>query len=239
MRGEGKAREPKQAVGIGAVLAAAARSGRRYWWRIFSVSLAVSLITAVAEIAAQEYVDRTNVSLSIVADITASGVSLLGAVFLSGFVCRLVGSTDEGNERATIGKVLPSLPWARLAGADLLVSLIVVVALILLVIPGLIAVTLLGLTGPLIEIENRRVLDALRRSTQLARRHFWTVALLVTLPVALASEIDSAAPEPHTWAELGENLAIRGVAEAIAEAVIALILVKLCYRLIELDRARD
>lgn len=235
-RGDARARPPKRAVGIGAVVAAAARSGKRYWWRILPVSLAVSLITAVFEVAAAEYVDRTSISLSAVADISASGVSVLGAVFLSGFVCKLVGGTDEGNERTTVRSVLASLPWARLVGTDLLVALVVVVLLLVLVIPGLIAVNLLALAGPLIEIEHRRVLAALRRSAGLVRRHFWTVALLVTLPVALASEIDDAAPEAHTWPSLGENLAIRGLAEAVAEAAIALVLVKLCYRLIELDR---
>ncbi len=233
---DASARTPKRAVGIRAVLAAAARSGRRYWWRILPVSLVVSLITAVLEIAAEEYVDRTSLSLSALADISASGVSLLGAVFLSGFVCKLVGGTDEGNERTTIRSVLSSLPWARLVGTDVLVALVVIVLLLVLVIPGLVAVNLLALAGPLIEIEHRRVLSSLRRSARLVRRHFWTVALLVTLPVALASEIDTAAPEPRTWPGLGANLAIRGLAEAVAEAVIALILVKLCYRLIELDR---
>ncbi len=223
-------------VGVGGVLAAAARAGRRYWPRILPVTIAVSLVTAVIEIVVEEYVDRANSSLSIVADISASGVSLLGAVFLSGYICRLL--SDERDDDTGVLAVLRTLPWGRLAGADLLVSAIVVVALLLLVIPGLVAISFLGLTGSVIEVEDRRVIAAMRRSAHLARGHFWTVALLVTLPVALAGEIDAAAPEPGTWHGILANLGIRGLAEAIAEAAIALVLVSLSKRLIELDRQR-
>ncbi len=223
-------------VGVGGVLAVAARAGRRYWWRILPVAIAVSVVTAVIEIVVHEYADRANSSLSIVADISASGVSLLGAVFLSGFICRLLGEERAGD--TGVLTVLRTLPWGRLTGADLLVSAIVVVGLLLLVIPGLVAINFLGLTGSVIEVEDQRIIAAMRRSAHLARGHFWTVALLVTLPVALAGEIDAAAPEPDTWHGVLVNLGIRGLAEAIAEAAIALVLVSLCRRLIELDRQR-
>lgn len=215
------------------------RAGKRSWRRILPVAVAVSLITAVVEIVVEEYVDGANISLSVLGDISASGVSLLGAVFLSGFTCRLLGEEHDGENAGTsVLAVLRTLPWARLVGADLLVSFIAVLTLVLLVIPGLAAINFLGLTGSVIEMEDQRVIAAMRRSAHLVRGHFWTVALLVTLPVALAGEIDAAAPEPDSWPGVLANLGIRGLAEAVAEAVIALILVSLCHRLIELDRQR-
>ena len=51
--------------------------------------------------------------------------------------------------------MLRSLPWGSLILADLLVALIVVVGLVALIIPGLIAITLLAVVGPVIEIEHR------------------------------------------------------------------------------------
>ncbi len=212
--------------------------GRRHGWRILAVAVVVSLITALAEIAGTELVDRASPSVSIVADLSASGLSLLGAVFLSGFVCRLVdGADDEAGDRdsPSVRAVLRTRPWGRLVLADLLVALVVVAGLFALVIPGLIAINLLGIVGPVIEIEDRKVIAGLRRSAQLVWRHFWTVALLVTLPVALAGEIDAVTPEPHSAATILANLALRGLAEALVEAAIALIEVKLCYRLIELE----
>jgi hypothetical protein len=130
------------------------------------------MVTAVVEIVVDEFVDRASLPLSLLADLSASGVSILGAVFLSGFVTRLVGGTDDGSESVSVREVLRTLPWARLVGADLMVALIVVAGLIALVIPGLVAINLFAVVGPVIEIENRPVIAALRRSAHLVRQHF-------------------------------------------------------------------
>ena len=108
--------------------------------------------------------------------------------------------------------------------------------IVALIIPGLVAFTLLAVIGPVIEIEGRKVYAALRRSVHLTRRRFWTVALLATLPVILASVIESFIPHPDDVAEILEALAVRGIGEGLIEAAIGLILVELCYRLIALDQ---
>jgi hypothetical protein len=231
-------RQPRPAVGVGAILAAAARAGRRHWWRILAVAVVVSVVTTVAEIVVRNFVDRTNLPVALVADVSASAVSLLGAVFLSGFLCKLVGGDEGGREAVSVRYVVRILPWGRLAGADLLVALLALIGLLMLVVPGLAIFNLFALIGPVIEMENRKIIAALGRSAQLVRHHFWTVALLVTLPVAAAGEIEAAAPEPVSVPAALETLAIRGLALAVAEAAIGLVTVKLCYRLIVLDRAR-
>lgn len=237
-----KRERKKTPVGIIAVLTGAARMGRRHWWRILSVALVVSMITVLAEISV-ELLTKDYFPWSVIAELTASGLSLLGAVFLSGFLTKLVGGSRESDSNGrpdngiSIKQVLRTLPWGRLIGADLLVALLVVIGLLLLVIPGLILFNLLALVGPIIEVENRRIIAAIRRSARLVRGHFWTVALLATLPVALASEIESLAPEPHGVKELLKVLAIRGLGEGLAEAIIGLILVQLTHRLLVLDRA--
>jgi hypothetical protein len=198
----------------------------------------VCVVTALVEIALDHFVDRASLPLSLLADLSASGVSILGAVFLSGFLTRLVGDADDGSQSVSVREVVRTLPWGRLVGADLMVALLAVIGLIALVIPGLIAINLFAVVGPVIEIEDRRVIAALRRSAHLVRPHFWTVALLVTLPVAVASEIDNLAPHPSSVGAVLGILAVRGLGEALIEAAIGLISVKLCYRLIALDRAR-
>jgi hypothetical protein len=197
----------------------------------------VCVVTAVVEIVVDHFVDRANLPLSLLADLSASGVSILGAVFLSGFLTRLVGEADDGGERVSVREVVRTLPWGRLVGADLMVALLVVIGLIALVIPGLVAINLFAVVGPVIEIEDRPVIAALRRSAHLVRQHFWMVVLLVTLPVAVASEIDILAPHPSSVRAILAILAVWGLGEALIEAAIGLISVKLCYRLIELDRA--
>src|SRR5215469_1718277 len=227
MTADGGKPQARPRVGIRDVLADAGRAGIENWWRILAVAIAVSVVGAVAEIVVEVFVDRANISVSLAGDLTASAVGLLGAVFLSGFLCRLVGG-DGDEEDTSIRHVARTLPWWRLIRADLLVALVVVIGLIALVVPGLIAVNLLAVTGP--------VIAALRRSAHLVRGHFWAVALLATLPVALASEVDAFGPHPTSPTAVIELLAIRGPGDAVIEAAIGLILVKLCYRLIRLDR---
>jgi hypothetical protein len=223
-------------LGAGAIVTAAARAGRRGGWRIVAVAVAVSIVTALAEIVVDDFADRVAVPLALLADLSASGVSLLGTVFLSGFLSRLVRA-EEGGESTSVRAVLRTLPWGRLVGADLLVILLVVAGLIALVIPGLAAVVLFAVAGPVIEIENRPVIAALRRSAHLVLRHFWAVALLVVLPLAATSAIDALAPGPGSVRAILVIVAIQGLGDALAEAAIGLILVELCYRLIALDRA--
>jgi hypothetical protein len=235
----------KERVGILAVLAGAARIGRRHWWRILTVAVTVSAVTTLAELLVDELVGQDDLPWSLIGDLTASGLSLLGAVFISGFLTKLVGHSQESDKKhrpdhgVSIRRVLATMPWGALIGADLLVALIVVVGLLLLVVPGLIAFNLLALAGPVIEVENRKIISSLRRSARLVRGHFWTVALLATLPVAAASEIEALAPNPHGLAEFLKVLAIRGLAEGIAEAIIGLILVQLSHRLMALDQKEN
>jgi hypothetical protein len=220
----------------GVILAAAARAGYRDWWRVLAVAIPVSLLSAGAEMLVDHYVDPADSVLSLSASLSATGISLVGTVLLSGFVCRLISAAECGKAAMTLPKVARSLPWGRLIAADLLVSLAVLVGLVLLVIPGLVILTLFAVVGPVIEIEHRKVFAAMRRSVQLTRAHPWTTLLVATVPLALAGEVEALAPEPHHAAEIAEFLIVRGLAEGIVEACIALILVELCFALIDARR---
>jgi hypothetical protein len=234
--GEQPENEPKPRLPIGPIVAAAARAGWRHRWRVLGVAVAVSTLTSLVEIVGTNLTDHASVALAAFTALFASGVSVLGTVFLSGFLCRLVGEAEHGSKHATVRQVARALPWRRLVLADLLVVLIVVIGLVALVIPGLAAMTLLAVVGPLIELEHRRVIASLRRSAQLVRQHFWTVALLATVPVLAASSIESVIPDPDTAGQIVAALAVRGVAGGLVEAAIGLTLVELCYRLIAAHR---
>jgi hypothetical protein len=219
------------------VLAAAARVGRRHLGLIVAVAVVVSTVAALAEILVDEFIDRANVAVSAAGDLSATAVSVLGTVLLSGFLCRMVGEAEHGQDHASVWQVARQLPWSRLIRADLLVVVFVVIGTILLVIPGLVAFTLLAVVGPVIEIEGRKVWSGLRRSARLTRQRFWKVMLLATLPVILASAVESFIPHPDSVLEITEVLAIRGIGEGLIEAAIGLMLVELAYRLIALDRS--
>ena len=228
---------PKPPIRAGRILAGAARVARRDPWRILGIAIAVTVATVLAEIVADHVVDEHSAWQGAVAGVLTEGIGLVGTVFLSGFLCRLTGGADRGQAPVAIGEVLRTLPWRRLVAADLVVVLLVVAGLIALVIPGLILANLLALAGPVIEIEDRPVRRALRRSARLVRPYFWRVALLAMVPIILVSQLEVVGPEPTGAAEILETLAIRGVAAGIVEAAIGLVLVQLCYRLIALDDA--
>ena len=233
------------------IAAAVVHTARRHAWRILVVSITVSAVTVAAELAADHLLDRADVTTALVGALSTSTLSLLGAVFLSGFLCRLVSSTEHGAaehgatehektgeaaDGSRIRDVLRSLPWGSLILADLLATLIIVVGLVALIIPGLIAITLLAVVGPVIELEHRSALAGLRRSVHLARPHFWRVAAFATLPLLLANGIAAFLPDPSGTTDVVTTLVVRSVGEGILESVVGLLLVELCYRLIAADR---
>jgi len=278
------------------IAAAVVHTARRHAWRILVVSIAVSAVTVAAELAADHLLDQADVTTAVVGALSTSTLSLLGAVFLSGFLCRLVSSTEHGStehgstehgstehgstehgstehgstehggtehggtehggtehggtehggtehektgqaaDGSRIRDVLRSLPWGSLILADLLATLIIVVGLVALIIPGLIAITLLAVVGPVIELEHRSALAGLRRSVHLARPYFWRVAAFATLPLLLANGIVAFLPDPSGTTDVVTTLVVRSVGEGILESVVGLLLVELCYRLIAADR---
>jgi hypothetical protein len=231
----GRGGEERRRVRPSGIIAASARAGRRYWWQILAVAIPVSLVSAGLEIVVDHYADPSDALLSFGATLGSTGTSLLGTVLLSGFICRLVGAAKHGWKPSSLMGVAQTLPWKRLIAADVLVALAVVVGFLLFVLPGLGALTLLAVVGPVIEIEHRRTLAAIRRSVQLTRRHIWPVLLLATAPLAIAAELEAIAPEPDRLGEIAEFLIIRGIGEGIVEGCLAVVLVELCFQLINAE----
>lgn len=229
------------AVGVGGILRTAARTGRRHAWRILAIASVVSLAIVAAEVIADNLVDPHNQAPSIGGTLSSEAISFFGTILLAGFLCKLVGEAEHAREagsdpeRTTIVVVLRTLPWISLVVADILVAVLTIAGLLLLVIPGLLAFTLFALVAPAIEIERRRPLSGLRRSAHLVRQRFWTVALLTTVPQLGLALAESLLPDPHGALHILEVIVIRVLVVAPFEAAVTLILVALCYRLMELD----
>src|SRR5216684_4606913 len=106
------------------IAVAVVHTARRHAWRILAVSIVVSAVTVAVELAADHLLDRADPTTAVVGALSTSTVSLLGAVFLSGFLCRLVSTTGHGAtgqeaDGSRIRDVLRSLPWGSLILADL------------------------------------------------------------------------------------------------------------------------
>lgn len=106
-------------------------------------------------------------------------LSLLGAIFYSGAVARLVEEEEGVWEKPSLGALLRRLPYMRLAVIDVVVTLATAVGLLLFVVPGFVVLTLFCLAAPVAEIEDRGVVAALRRSRSLVRGDFWLVVRVV------------------------------------------------------------
>jgi hypothetical protein len=230
-------------------LGTARRTARRHLWPILTVATVVALAIAVAEVVSDNLVDPKNNALSVGGTLSVEAISLFGTILLAGFLCKLVGQDKNGGQAAhyraaghdgdpaSLVVVVRTLPWISLIVADILFAVLAVVGLVLLVIPGLIVFTLFAVVGPAIEIERRRPLSGLRRSAHLVRHHFWTVALLATLPQIGLALAESVLPSPHGALHILEVIVIRGIVLAPFEAAFGLVLVALCYRLMDLDAA--
>jgi hypothetical protein len=166
-----------------------------------------------------------------------AGTALVGEVFYSGIVAAGVTGMRRG-ERQTLGAIARRIPYGRLVLVDLLFALIVVVGILLLVVPGIVFLVWFGLAGPVVEIEKRGPLAALRRSRELVRGSFWRV-LAIVLPVGIATNaLVDAGGELGSLA-LGDSLAGDWAGSALGgmlgTPLYAAALVVLTYELLALE----
>jgi hypothetical protein len=147
-------------------------------------------------------VDHLGVGSVIGAVLFAS--SALGLTFYAGMLERLVGSVERNEAAQPVLQVLRTLPWGRLLVAEAILIVVIAVASVLLVVPGLIVGTLFALVGPLINLLDSSVPKAFRRSLQLVWPHFMLVFLIITLPLAVEHEVvifvAELIPHEHIWA---------------------------------------
>jgi hypothetical protein len=125
-------------------------------------------------------------TLGLLAGFLAQAVTtLLGEVFYAG----AVGLTMRQGEDApppSLRAIARRLSYGRLIAVDILFGLGTGLGLLLLIAPGILFFGWFALAGPIVEIEERSVRSAFKRSRQLVRGSFWTV-VLVLIPIALVS----------------------------------------------------
>jgi hypothetical protein len=165
-------------------------------------------------------------------------IILVGTVFYSGAVGGLVVERLRGERVAPLA-LLRQLPLARLAAIDLLVTFGTGFGLILLLVPGLAFLVWFCLAAPVAEIEHRGVAGAMRRSRELVRGRFWTVAGAV-LPVWVVTWVADAALDGLAVAIIGETLIAGWLATTVALTLTSpLFALTVADLTVELARSRD
>ena len=228
---------------LGSLVRAALATYREDFARIAVLAVLVFVPLAVLETLAErgahafDEMDSGPFGLAVLAiTLTGASASVFGVTFFAGALDSVVGARRYGHEDVPIRRVLTSLPYGRLIAANLVVALVVGLGLILFVVPGVVAMTLLGIVGPLVNIERLSVREALRRSVRLVRPRFWLAFFGITVPV-LAEE---ALEHPVTSALWNESFLVgllvnAGFALAVG-ATVGLLEVTLAHDLIARDR---
>lgn len=225
-----------------------ARIGRTYWsWAPnllllgAIVFIPLGLLDALAitvDVDSLDITDGVKVAALVVAVGALTATSLLGEVFYSGAVA--VSLTNPDHERApALREIATRLKYGRLIAVDLVYVLVVAVGLLLLFVPGALAFVWFGLAGPIVEIEDRTVRGALRRSWQLVRGNFWLV-FGVLVPVEIVGDTVGEAIGELVHALLGHSLPASWLAESLANIVFAPIFAVAAVLLtVELIRDKD
>jgi hypothetical protein len=144
----------------------------------------------------------------------------VGEVFYTGVAMAAVTESMEGRPRASIGRVMRTLPYARLIAVDVLFSLGLAVGVALLVVPGLIFFARYILVAPVVEIERRGVADSFRRSHDLSRGHALPLLLLLGGLWLLTDGLTSVLQDGGL-AALGESLLSDWVIAIVVGVVVA------------------
>ena len=176
---------------IGSVYATAIRTYRRRFGAVALAAVIIfvpldvltSFMTPLAE-RLNEARDATHYALFATSLAMGAIVIIVGSTIFGGVIEGLAAAEQEG-DKTPLRSVLRRRPVVRLAVAGILVSVLALVGLALLIVPGFIVLVLLAIVGPVLAGERLGVFAALRRSVSLTRRHFLLVAITVTIPIAL------------------------------------------------------
>ena len=109
--------------------------------------------------------------------LASTAIALVATYWYQGMVVEAVVDILDGRRDHTVGSLFSSAsPFlGRLIGAGLLATLIIIIGFILIIVPGLIALTFLAVVAPAVVIDRLGVTDALRRSRALVSDNAWRV----------------------------------------------------------------
>jgi hypothetical protein len=223
-----------------AILRDVFRAYRRHWRILLgSAFLTFGAVNLVAHLTPDLEFDHLTTFKVIEAAVLGAGsfaVTSFQEAFYEGVVATALGQARAGGPPPRLRTIARSVRYAPLIAVMLVVAVGSGVGLLLLIVPGLVFGTYVGLAPALVEVEQLGVRDSLRRSFQLVRGHFWSVLVLLWgvyfVTEAATSLLD----------KLLHGFVFEYIAETTAESVIApiygLAAVLATYKLIELRERR-
>ena len=214
-------------------------SYRHRFGRVVIAAAIVFGITAVIGAAVEDLLNKSQENFVVyVFALAGTTMSQVGITFYAGLLDKVVGEYELGEEPEPIRYVLRHLPYGSLIAADILITVVTAVGMVLLVIPGIVAFTLFAITGPVVNIEQRGAISAMKRSAQLVRTHFWLVLFMVSVPLAIEHQAIRLAHEYLLGHALIEVFIVQGITGMIIGSFVGLVEVNVAYALVKQDRER-
>ncbi len=166
-------------------------------WSIFKAyptsvvvpGVAVFAVATALDMAGAELEKRHHLPTIDVAFTVGFLLSLIGIVFYTGLLDHLVEKRKGGHEPSSVYEVMKTLPYLTLIGANFVLVALETLTSSFFVLPGLVAITLLCVSGPVINHERNGLFVSLWRSVCLVLPNFWIAFALVTVPLIIQSEL--------------------------------------------------
>jgi hypothetical protein len=206
------------------------------------VFIPLGLIDALSLQVEVDSLDLTN-GIKVTAFLLAVGAvtmtGLLGEIFYSGAIAISL-THPHGEEPPPLREIVRRIKYRRLILVDVLFVLFVTVAGVLAFIPGLLlAFVYFGLAGPVVEIEERSSVSALRRSVRLVRGNFWLV-FWVLAPIEIVGDAIGRGIVSLVHHLLGDTFFASWLAESLSNSVLSPIFAVAAVLLtVDLIAARD
>jgi hypothetical protein len=144
---------------------------------------------------------------------------LLGEIFFSGAIAIFL-THPHGEGPPRLHEIARQIKYGRLILVDVAFVAIVAVGLLLGFLPGMLAFVFLGLSGPIVEIEERSARAALRRSFHLVRGSFWLV-FWVLVSIEVLGDAIGGGIAAFVHHELGDSFLAGWLAEALSNTVLS------------------
>ena len=205
---------------------------RRHWTLLVPLGLVVLLPQAIIDASAGgieiDRLESLGDYLKLVAIPFTVVLSLAGEALLAGVITALVLQWRLGH-RLPVLAFVSSLAWVRLIAVDLLLAVGAAIGVILLIVPGLLFLAYFSIAPAVIEIEDRRIRDALRRSARLVRGRVGRVFVLVVGAIFITEGIAQVllAAFHGFLPQLASEVAVDALLESIQGLVIALVAISL------------
>jgi hypothetical protein len=159
-------------------------------------------------------------------------VNLMGQAVYAGLTAAAVVDWRAGRPLPPTSTLIRSMPIARLIALDVVVTIGAGIGFILLIVPGLIFLTYVAASAPVLKLEHLRVRAAIRRSIGLVRGRAPRVFVIIAGTIVLTESAVQAMAAPFHGAALLS--AVNLVGEAIFQPFEGLVVALVAIHLLEL-----